>query len=468
MNKNWRYSVLGAGALMLLVFGSTMYLLTKRQDAMLRQQEYDQASAVFDVIIIARTWNSRFGGVYVEKKPGLVSSPYLAHPDIRTAAGKAYTLKTPATMTREMSEISHARDGVSFRITSRKPFNPDNAPDPWEDESLTAFERGEKERTTVATRGGKRVFRLMKPLHIDATCLPCHAVQGYKLGEVRGGISVDLPFDEHWELLRKNALYMAGLALLLTALFAGTLYAVIWTLLEKLSRQNALLSDLNHTKDRFLGMAAHDLRNPLAVIYGIAKVLKEDSAGKPHAGLADIVVASAQRMLGLITDLLDVSKINAGRLDLKIADVCVPAFVAEAVHAQTFLAEPKGIAVAADIAPGVGNAAFDPDRMRQVLDNLISNALKFSNPGTRVTVGARRDGPELRLWVQDEGIGISDEDLPKLFGEFSKTRSAPTAGEPSHGLGLAITKRLVELHGGRIEVASLPGKGTCFTVILPQ
>ncbi|MFA6317515.1 MAG: DUF3365 domain-containing protein, partial [Elusimicrobiota bacterium] len=313
MSGNWRYRVLAACLMLLSMFGLVMWELTERQEAMLNQQEYDQASAVYELLVIAREWNARYAGVFVEKKPGVKSNPFLAHPDIRTASGKTYTLKNPATMTREMSELSRAREGVSFRITSRKPFNPDNGPDPWEAEALHAFDRGAKERTTVELREGRRIFRLMKPLHVDASCLPCHAVQGYKAGQVRGGISVDLPYDDHWLLLRKNALYMALLAILLTILFVTTLYSFIWKLLERLSRQNAELQDLNNTKDRFLGMAAHDLRNPLSVIYSVAKILQPEVAGKPHAGLVDSVAGSAQRMLSLINDLLDAAKINAGK-----------------------------------------------------------------------------------------------------------------------------------------------------------
>lgn len=467
VKTNWRIPVIVAGTAIFGVFLALMIFLGRKQDKMLQEQESDEASAVFDTIVLARRWNSEHGGVFVEKKPGMASNPFLKNPDIKASNGKTYTLKNPATMTREISELARADSGIAFHITSLKPLNPANAPDPWERRALTAFEAGARERREVTSRDGRRTFRLMRPLLVEASCLPCHAVQGYRLGQVRGGISVNLPYDETWVLLGKNAALMTGLSAGAAALFAVLFYLFIWNLLERVDRQNAVLSDLNHTKDRFLGMAAHDLRNPLAVVYSASKALQAEVMGE-HSVLVDAMVSSADRMLRLINDLLDVAKINAGHLDLKLQETDFAAFLRETVRFNAALASRKGIAIVEEFPPGLGIATLDPDRMRQVLDNLISNALKFSDRGTTVTVGAAREGSSLVFWVQDQGPGIKAEDIPKLFGEFCETFTAPTAGEPCTGLGLAICKRLVELHGGNLTVASEIGKGTRFTVFLRE
>ncbi|MBI5209829.1 MAG: DUF3365 domain-containing protein [Elusimicrobia bacterium] len=467
MNGHWHARVLATIVIFLTVFSLVMVGLTRRQDAMLQTQQYEQAAATFDLIGIVWKWNSDHGGVFVEKKPGMPSSPFLPHPDLKTVSGKTYTLKNPALMTRELSDLARAGLGIGFHITSLKPLNPGNAPDPWEREALSAFEQGAGEKTTVARQDGKRQYRLMRPLHVEASCLPCHASQGYEVGQVRGGISVTMPADDHWGLIRRNIVFMAVLSVALLAAFAMVLYYFIWTLLEKLSRQNEALAGLNATKDRFLGMAAHDIRNPLSVIYSALKVLQPESEGKPHAALVDLMASSADRMLKLVTDLLDVSKINSGHLDLRLKEVDVAALVREAVAASAPIAHQKHIALRHETPQGLGTASLDPDRIRQVLDNLISNAIKFSCIDTTVTVGASKRDKTLSLWVQDQGLGIRPEDRPKLFGEFSKTSSRPTAGESTHGLGLAICKRLVELHGGAIEVDSEPGRGSRFTVVLP-
>ena len=127
----------------------------------------------------------------------------------------------------------------------------------------------------------------------------------------------------------------------------------------------------------------------------------------------------------------------------------------------------KNIQLSMTMPKGIGSARFDRERMHQALDNLISNAFKYSNPGSSVSIGALKDGPDLKIWVEDNGIGINEQELPYIFDEFSKTSSIPTAGETSHGLGLAIAKRVVELHGGSIAVKSSPGEGSIFTVSLP-
>jgi signal transduction histidine kinase len=127
----------------------------------------------------------------------------------------------------------------------------------------------------------------------------------------------------------------------------------------------------------------------------------------------------------------------------------------------------KGIALLISVSEDIGHARFDKERMHQAVDNLLSNAFKYSNPNTTVTLGARRSEAGFEIWVEDQGVGIEEGDLPLLFAEFSKASAQPTAGESSHGLGLAIVKRVVELQGGRIEARSGPAGGAIFTITLP-
>jgi signal transduction histidine kinase len=174
----------------------------------------------------------------------------------------------------------------------------------------------------------------------------------------------------------------------------------------------------------------------------------------------------ARHMLTLLNDLLDVTQIEAGRLDLRLEPVSMDRFLADAVRAHVQMAAPKGTRVLLVSAPA-GTAQADPRRLRQVLDNLVSNAVKYSPPGSTVRVTAERTRSGWRVNVQDEGPGITPEDRPLLFQHFARLSAQPTGGEKSTGLGLAITRRVVEAHGGQIGVDSQPGQGATFWFTLP-
>ena len=225
---------------------------------------------------------------------------------------------------------------------------------------------------------------------------------------------------------------------------------------RELAETNERLRAINEHKDRLLGIAAHDLRSPLAGIESIAELLKGPlgwDATERQRWLA-LIITACRNMRNLINSLLDVAKIQQGKIDLHPRPVDVGDFVASVIQLYRPICESKGIRLSAAVSCQRSEHAFDTDRIGQVLNNLISNAAKFSNSGTSIRLEAS-DGPEgLTLAVSDEGLGIRADDIPKLFGEFQQTQTKATAGEPGSGLGLAICKRLVELHGGRIGVES--------------
>jgi PAS domain S-box-containing protein len=241
---------------------------------------------------------------------------------------------------------------------------------------------------------------------------------------------------------------------------------------EEIAQKNAQLVELNNVKNQLLGMAAHDLRNPLSVVNASSTFLLDDmSRNLPEAKRADFlrrIHSSSKFMLKLIDDLLDVAKIEAGKLDLELATGDLCGLIEENLTMNRMLAEKKGIRL--DYAPECGMPLFRFDRgkVEQVLNNLISNALKFSAPDTVVTVQASRARDEsVVVSVRDQGQGIPAEELDKLFKPFGKTSVRSTAGEKSTGLGLAICRKIVEGHGGRIWAESEIGKGSTFSFSLP-
>jgi signal transduction histidine kinase len=260
---------------------------------------------------------------------------------------------------------------------------------------------------------------------------------------------------------------MVTVAVILLALFVLSLYFFIWRLLNRLALQKAELARLNETKDKFLGMAAHDLRNPLVVVAGLTQALRRKITDSAQTRILDEITASAKRMSCLVKDLLDTASIRKGRLRLNLQEVDVAELIRTSVVYNRMIGQQKNITLVHKISDNIGPARLDPERIRQVIDNLTGNACKYSKAGTTVTVGAEKSGDRLVIWVADQGIGMRQEELSGIFDEFARTSGRPTDGESSHGLGLAIVKRMVELHGGTIEVASVAGKGTRFTLSFP-
>lgn len=237
----------------------------------------------------------------------------------------------------------------------------------------------------------------------------------------------------------------------------------------ELERSNAELTETNALKNRFLGMAAHDLRTPIGGVISISDILLTQLDGevtdRQHQLLGMIRTASGE-MLGLIDDLLDVSIIESGRLELNLEPADLREIVAERIRLNGMLADRKEIRIDADLGPGVP-VRVDTRRIGQAFDNYLTNAIKFSPPGSRIRVRLRRRDGTAEVTVADEGPGIPADEQDRLFGEFQKLSARPTGGELSVGLGLAIVKKVVEAHGGTVRVESDPGRGALFGFRLP-
>lgn len=241
---------------------------------------------------------------------------------------------------------------------------------------------------------------------------------------------------------------------------------------RELAKSNAELDRLNIQKNELLGIAAHDLRNPLQVILTYSHFLLEEASdlAPEHREFVRTIRSSSRFMLRLVDDLLDVARIEAGILDLDLAPVDLDALVEHNVALNRVLAEPQGTRI--ELRRNVGmpklpDMVLDAAKIEQVLNNLIGNAVKFSPPGSTVEVRLAAGEEGVTLSVRDQGDGIRPEELETLFRPFQKGRNRSTAGEKSTGLGLAIVKRIVEGHRGEIRVESAPGEGAVFHVRLP-
>ena len=246
---------------------------------------------------------------------------------------------------------------------------------------------------------------------------------------------------------------------------AGQLAVIV----EK-SRLYQQLVELNDLKNKFLGIAAHDLRNPIGVVMGYTDIILHGMLGDITEEQKDMLLKiskAAKNMLSLVNDLLDVSAIESGKLEIKLRETNLEEFLRESYESNRLLAKDKNITLELDKEPGLPRVIMDPDRVSQVLNNLVTNAIKYSFPGSNITIRARKVENEIHISVEDHGQGIPEHELNKLFTAFQKTSVKPTSGEKSTGLGLAICKRMVEAQAGRIWVTSKFGEGSTFTFSLP-
>jgi adenylate cyclase len=225
----------------------------------------------------------------------------------------------------------------------------------------------------------------------------------------------------------------------------------------------------NRHKSEFLANMSHELRTPLNAVLGYTELIQDGIYGQLPQKIRDVIERvqhNGRHLLGLINDVLDLSKIEAGQLTLIQADYSPRKLVLEVVSATEALATEKGLALEVDVPADLPLGRGDERRITQVLMNLVSNAIKFTDAGS-ISLRARVEGENLLVTVSDTGVGIAAEDQERIFGEFQQVDSSSTRKQGGTGLGLAIARRIVELHGGRVWVESNPGDGATFSVILP-
>jgi len=241
---------------------------------------------------------------------------------------------------------------------------------------------------------------------------------------------------------------------------------------QALHEKNVELLASAESKNRFLANMSHELRTPLNGIIGFAEFLTDGKPGplnpKQKEYLADIL-NSGRHLLQLINDVLDLAKVEANRMELTPEPFSLAKAIEGVCAVARALAQKKDLRFTVEIATGLDEVFLDQQKFKQILYNLVSNAVKFTDEGGQVEVrAAPRDDDRFRLEVQDTGIGIRNEDLPRLFKEFEQLESGAGRRYEGTGLGLALTRRIVELQGGSIAVDSEPGKGSIFTVVLPR
>jgi signal transduction histidine kinase len=288
------------------------------------------------------------------------------------------------------------------------------------------------------------------------------------------GVKVPVLYPAQWHNVVTAVGYL-GLTTFMTLLgviFEGgrrRAFARMEAALREVSEGNARLKKLDAEKNEFLGVAAHDLKNPLNIVMGFAEMIATGRPGGPDRVKADAryIIEAAERMIALITQLLDVNAIEQGRFPLELEVCDLGKISSQVATSYATAAERKRISLFAAGPMMPAWVLADSRAAYRILDNLLSNAIKYSPPGGDIFVRIR-NGPEGVAWeVQDQGAGLTAADQARLFQKFTKLSARPTAGESSTGLGLSIVKMLaVQMHG-TVECKSIPGHGATFCVHLP-
>ena len=265
-------------------------------------------------------------------------------------------------------------------------------------------------------------------------------------GQLVGWIATATDIDEHKQIEEANRRLLAS---------------------EKEAREQAEIA--NRTKDEFLATVSHELRTPLNAILGWTRMLRTGAVEpKQFARVLETIERNARSQTQLIEDILDVSRIIAGKLRLNIQKTDLHTVVRQAMDAVRPAAEAKSVHLDCELTPGSGEFAGDPDRLQQIIWNLLSNAIKFTPREGRVEVRVERVASAARITVTDTGLGISPDFLPHVFDRFRQADSSITRVQGGLGLGLAIVRHLVEVHGGTVHAESEgQGKGSRFTVQMP-
>jgi len=459
----------------------------------------DREGVVEQVHMLARTavekdltyrrWNSLRGGVYAAVSEVNQPNPYLDVPDrdVRTDKGKLLTLINPAYMTRQVHELQGDNSGLQGHITSLNPIRPGNAPDPWERAALRAFERGETEVVSRENRGGAEYFRLMRPLYTEKSCLKCHGKQGYKEGELRGGLSVSVPMGAQLKAFRRHAWTIFGAHVGIWGIgLAGIVIGGNWLRrsLREAEESRRAAENASQSKSEFLANMSHEIRTPLNGVLGMLQLLRDQNTPEEQASYVDMAYDSGRRLLSLLNDILDFSRMEAGGLSLHNEPFSLRETLETVGNLFRVTCADKRLSIELRVDPSVPELLLgDEARLRQVLFNLVGNAVKFTAAGhVRVTASALPEAAQpgasqpdagqiervrLHLAVADTGVGIPADKLERIFDRFTQADGSHTRRFEGAGLGLAIVRRIVELMQGRIEVQSVVGTGTTFQVELP-
>ena len=275
--------------------------------------------------------------------------------------------------------------------------------------------------------------------------------------------------DDRWHVRKDGSRFFVSGGVTPIHDDAGTLrgFTKVARDITERKRAEEALREADRKKDEFLAILSHELRNPIGAIRNAVLLARTPGMEEQVAWCHEVIDRQVGQLARLTDDLLDVSRIAQGKLELRRGPVELPALIARAAEAVGPLIERKRHELSVEIAPDIPRITADATRIEQVLINLLTNAAKYTEDGGRITIAAEVRGEEVVVRVRDTGVGIAPEMLPRIFNTFTQVEHSRSRSEGGLGIGLTLVRRLVELHGGTVSAASEPGRGSEFTLSLP-
>ena len=473
--------------------------------------------AFFYEVVTTRSWNAGHTGVYVPITDQSLPNPYLKDSlrELTTVEGIQLTKINPAYMTRQISEIAAENNAIKYHITSKLPIRPANEANEWEIKALDFFESGAKEYFSLSEDGSQ--FHYMAPLYVKESCLTCHAEQGYKIGDIRGGISVNTSSEQYMGLIKAEIVKISSFHFVFFMLgFIGLIlfrkhsiknYNIIISKNNKLAVEiderikaentvkqlNMGLEDiiqqrtteleeakkqlyeslqkekeLSALRSRIINTISHEYNTPLTIISSSAELIRRklEYGQTGHIDKHfDNIMKSVRNLDDLIKDMMTYKVINEGVADIKYEEVNLTGILTDVVtEADEHDNEYHNIKISGwkeNI-----NIITDKKYLKLVFSNLLINALKYSEEKTTIDIKVEKSDDSVSISFIDEGIGIRKEDIENIFDPFIKSREL-IGLYPGTGLGLAMNKKMVENLGGEIICSSEYKKGSTFTVKFP-
>ncbi|MBC2710535.1 MAG: DUF3365 domain-containing protein [Desulfosarcina sp.] len=493
------------------------------------EQIVNQARILSRQVVLTRQWIADCGGIMVAAdSDGARGTDYFYNDRMDTNRGM-FQRFTPAMVTKKLSLYSLRENLYQLRISSLNPMNPENRPDNFEKAALLHFiHDGRKEFYHLYWEDKTPTFRFAVPLYVDDACLKCHAKQGFTKGTIGGTLSVRFPAVQLKKSIQTDRYRLIGagasMILLTTLILLFLLRTVVIKPLEELetmtdeisngnlearvsiktgdefehlgktfnhmgsklsqhreimeekiaratvelSEANAELKQLDRLKSSFFTDMSHEMRSPITAIQGGVDYLKRTVKSPDNRNYLSIIDKNLLRLTRLVSDLLDLTRIEAGKVTWNYEEIDLAELIREVIEILSLKADARGITLHYSGEAPIW-AEIDMERIEQVLVNLIENAIKFSYDGGRIDIHSRIDTDTVHISVKDRGIGIAKENLERVFEKFHTLPSGGGNGSvQGTGLGLTICRKIVEAHGGLIWTGSKEGMGSVLTVTLPQ
>jgi signal transduction histidine kinase len=529
--------------ILIVSLASVFYTIGKRYEGLLYSQLHSQAKILFNHILLTRRWLADQDGLYVKRFKGMNHNEFIPKSSITDTKGQEYILKNPARVTREISEYSKQEGTFWYHITSLKLINPKNAPDDFERLALNRFEkeRGLKELNTIKYINGQRYYIYIAPLLVEGGCLKCHAAQGYKIGDIRGALTISLNAEEIYKQIEHNKWLTLILSFFITIIIILSLSFTMTKLVIRpvrtltssikdysknktysvklvgsgdeiadlsksflemvyelqiyhnqldqkvkeatlnledknceLQELNERLKDLNIKKSDFIASISHEMRTPLTSIIGAMdyifikitdmKVI-DDNSQKGIDEIAEffvIIKNNANRLSRIVNDTIDLERIEMGMFDMVNKEIDLKYVIDDVVSGLMAIFDKKSIQVKVQTEYSL-NILIDEDRIRQVLVNLLNNAVNFSPIKGIIVVNSYKKDGYVITEIVDEGPGIDDAEIENLFKKYYKK-----GNHHGSGLGLAICKGIITTAKGTIGVSQGKGKGSIFYFTIPS